>query len=227
MLRAIVLSTIAAFVAFSLFAIPAQADEIESEPVEENPFARDGFYVGVNMAGAAYQDVKDDLEPFLEALRPDPFDIRAPWSDAHIEVKSPLGFGARAGYRFHPRFSGELQYHWFSKAVVELDDGTASTEAVEFKTMALTGNLKGYVFTGRVHPFLLAGGGIMNFDLQDKLNLGLDRSGEGFVARLGGGVDLYLNENFVLEVEGGYMLPFGEISGMDYIFWSVGLQYRF
>jgi hypothetical protein len=74
---------------------------------------------------------------------------------------------------------------------------------------------------------LLAGGGIMNFDLQDKLNLGLDRSGEGFVVRVGGGVDLYLSENFVLEVEGGRMLPFGEVSGMDHIFWSVGLQYRF
>ena len=40
-------------------------------------------------------------------------------------------------------------------------------------------------------------------------------------------LDLYLNENFVLAVEGGRMLPFGEISGMDHIFWSVGLQYRF
>jgi len=251
MLRAIVLSTIAAFVAFLFFAIPAQADEIEPEPepawepapqtepepepkpefkpepVEEYPFAHNGFYIGVNMAGASYQDVKDDLEPYLEALRPDPFNIRAPWSDSHIEVKSPLGFGVRDGYRFHPRFSGELQYHWFSKSAVELDDGSFTTEAVKIKTMALTGNLKGYLLTGRIQPFLLAGGGIMNFDLQDKLNLGLDRSGEGFVVRVGGGVDLHLSENFVLEVEGGYMLPFGEISGMDYIFWSVGLQYRF
>jgi opacity protein-like surface antigen len=253
MLRVIVLSTTAAFVAFLFFAISAQADEIEPEPepapiaepapeaepepkpepvpepvrTQDDGFARNGIYVGINMAGASYQDVKDDIKPFLEALRPEPFHIRAAWSDAHVEVKSPLGFGARAGYRFHPHFAGELQFHWFSKAAVELDDGTKSTEAVKFKTMALTGNLKGYLFTGRIQPFLLAGAGIMNFDLQDKLNLGLKRSGEGFAVRLGGGIDLYLNENIVLEIEGGRMLPFGEISGMDHIFWSVGLKYRF
>jgi len=200
-----------------------------SDPVlaQDDDFARNGIYVGVNMAGASYQDVKGDVKPFLEDLRPPPFSVRALWSDASVEVKSPLGLGARVGYRLHPRVAGELQLQWFSNANVELDDGVNATEAVKFKTLALTGNLKGYLFTGRVQPFLLAGGGFLEFDARDKLNLGIKTKGEGVALRLGGGVDLYINENIAVTVEGGRVLPFGEVRGMDHIFWSVGLQYRF
>jgi hypothetical protein len=67
----------------------------------------------------------------------------------------------------------------------------------------------------------------MHLDVDDKLGFGTHKNEDGFAARFGGGVDLYTNRNFVIVVEGGYVLPTGNVDGMDHVFWSVGLNYRF
>ena len=67
----------------------------------------------------------------------------------------------------------------------------------------------------------------MHIDVDDKLGFGTHKTDEDFAARFGGGVDLYINRNFVVVVEGGYVLPTGNLDGMDHVLWSVGLNYRF
>jgi len=240
MLHLKVLSITAAFVAFLFFAIPAQADEIEPEPAAEpapepepepepepvrardDDYARNGAYIGVNMAGAWYTDVHDDVKDLVDGLAP-----VNPWSGTRVDVEYPLGLGARAGYRFHPRLAGELEFQWFSKAKVELDDDQSTVNAIKIETLTLMGNVKGYLFTGRVQPFVLAGVGFMHLNGNDKLSLGVETSGDEFAARFGGGVDLYVNRNFVVVVEGGYVLPTGDLDNLNQVIWSVGLQYRF
>ena len=67
----------------------------------------------------------------------------------------------------------------------------------------------------------------MHFDAKDKLGLGVREKGEGFAARFGGGVDIYLSSNIVFVFEGGYVLPTGDVDGLDYASFAVGFQYRF
>jgi opacity protein-like surface antigen len=247
MLRLTVLSTAAAFVAFLFFAIPAQADEIEPEieaevepevepevehvvesTIEPEPepepvlerdddYARNGAYVGANLAGAWYTEVKDDVRDAIEAA-----DL-----DLKLDLESPLGIGIRAGYRFLPWLAGEFQFQWFSKAKVEVSTIDTTSDFIKFETITFTGNLKAYPLTGRIQPFVLTGIGLMHADVDDKMGFGTHDTDEDFAARFGAGVDLYANRNFVVVVEGGYVLPTGSLDGMDYVFWSVGLNYRF
>ncbi len=179
-------------------------------PTQDDDFDRNGFYVGVGLAGAAYTEVKDDLEKALPA-------------GISVDVEVPPGLDARVGYRFHRRLAGEVQLQWFPKADIEFAD----TKALKLETLTVTANAKGYLLTGRIQPFLLVGAGLMHFDAKDTLGLGLRAKGEGFAARFGGGVDVYLNRNFLLALDAGYVLPTGDVDGLDYVSFSLGLQYRF
>ena len=51
--------------------------------------------------------------------------------------------------------------------------------------------------------------------------------GDAFATRFGAGIDFYVTNHIVGVAQGGYMLPFGSADGLDYVYWSVGLQYRF
>jgi opacity protein-like surface antigen len=237
----------AALLALLLFAISAQADEIEPEPepapiaepeqpepapiaepepepepvevteVEDEGFARDGFYIAGNMAGSWYTDVKDDVREELTALG----------YTFPIEMEKPLGLGVRAGYRFLPRLAAEAQFQWFSGADVELDVKANKANAIQVETLTFTANLKAYLLTGRIQPFLLTGVGVMHLDADDKMNIGIKTSGDAFVARFGGGLDFYINDHFAFVVDGGYLLPTGSLDNLNQVVWSVGLQYRF
>ncbi len=237
MSRLIVFSTIAAFVAFLFFAISAQADEIEPAPeptaepapkaepepkpepvpepapAQDDDFARNGIYLGVPVAGAAYTEVEDDLEDLAAALG----------YTIPVDVEVPPGLDARVGYRFHPRLAGEVQLQWFPEADIEFFD----VKALELETLIFTGNVKGYLLTGRIQPFLLVGAGLMHFDVKDKLGVGLRAKEEDFAARFGGGVDVYFDPNIAVVIDAGNVLPTGDLDGLDYVSFSVGFQYRF
>ena len=183
-------------------------------PTQDDDFDRKGFYVGIALGGAVYTEVKDDLEK--ESLAALGYVIP-------VDVEAPPGLDTRVGYRFHPRLAGEVQFQWFPKAKIEFAD----VEALNLETLTLTGNVKGYVLTGRVQPFLLVGVGLMHFDVKDELGLGLRAKGEGFAARFGGGVDFYLNRNFLLALDTSYVLPTGDVDGLEHVSFSLGMQYRF
>jgi opacity protein-like surface antigen len=234
MSRLIAFSTIGGLIAFLIYSIPAQADEIEPEPeyepapitepepqpepepepepapVEVDDFARSGVYLGAAVAGAAYTQLEGDLEDaFGNAVR--------------VDVEVAAGLDTRVGYRFHPRFAGELQLQWSPDKGI----GVANVSALEIESLVFTANIKNYLTTGRAQPYLLAGIGLMHFDVKDKLGLGLKAKGEGFAARFGGGMDLYFTSNVVFFLEGGYVLPTGDADGLDYASFAFGLLYRF
>jgi len=192
---------------------------------EGDDFARNGIYAGVNMAGVYYTEVEDDVKNAIEALG----------YSGNTDMERPLGLGVHVGYRFHPHLSGEVEFLWFTNSLTDFtgvlggdpDANEVKFDAYKFETLNLTGNLKGYLLTGRIQPFLLAGGGLMHLNARDKVNLGTTSSGDAFVARFGGGVDLYLNPHVLFVVEGGYLLPTGKLDRMKGALWSVGLNYRF
>ena len=81
--------------------------------------------------------------------------------------------------------------------------------------------MKGYVLTerlealtnGMVHPYLVAGVGVMGFDVKD--TVGLSDDGHDLVARFGGGVDIYLAPNVGFYLEVIYLLTTGDVEGLD------------
>jgi opacity protein-like surface antigen len=200
MLRAIAFSTILVFAG----ADPALA--------QDDDFARNGIYLSVNMAGAWYRYVQEDLE---EA------------ASIGVTVEEPLGLGARVGYRFYPHLAAEAQFQWFSQANIQFFGEKFAVDVLKLETLVFTGNVKGYLLTGRIQPFLLAGAGLMHFYAKDELGLGLGEKIDDFAARFGGGIDFYVTPNIVAFAEGGYVLPTGKLERLDHVVWSVGLQYRF
>jgi len=182
-------------------------------------YARDGIYVSVRMAGTWLTALKEDVQDAVDALSAPPF--------PSTELEKPLGLNLIAGYRFLPHLAAEAQFEWFGNANVALDNGDNSTDILKVETLNFSGNLKGYLLTGRVQPFVLAGAGLMHANGKDKLLLGIETNGDAFAARFGGGIDLYINEHFVIVGEGGYLLPTGKLDHLKQVVWSAGLQYRF
>jgi len=243
-------STIAALAALLFFAVPTQADEIEPEPAmepaaqperepepepEEEPepepaaqatptrtrdddYARNGAYVMGNLAGAWYMDFKQDTKDALEALG----------YAFNLKQEDPLGLGARVGYRFHPRLAGEAQLQWFAKATIEASaKDEPTTDVLKFDALLVTGNLKGYLLTGRIQPYALAGAGLMHVSVDDKLGLDIYDSNDAFAGRFGGGIDFYVNRHVAAMMEGGYVLPTSSLKELKHVYWTVGLQWRF
>jgi len=198
---------------------PAWADD------EEEDYARNGFYASFSIAGTHYTQLEDDAKR----------DIEATGFSGSVDTEGPLGIDIRAGYRFHPHLSADVDFLWFTKSVTRFSGTTALNPNIKdqrfdlFKveTLNVLANLKGYVLTGRIQPFLVVGGGLMHAKVDDKLNLNTVNGGDAFLARFGGGVDVYLTSNFVAVLEGDYMLPTGKLNGLNSGSWSVGLEYRF
>ena len=84
----------------------------------------------------------------------------------------------------------------------------------------MTGNAKGYPLLGRVQPYGVAGVGLLSFTQKRDADL-------GFVARIGGGVDLYLSEAVVVDLEIVYLLPAGSLDDYQFTTFTVGIQYRY
>jgi len=181
--------------------VPPPAAAVEREPVrdvDKGPdFARNGVYLGV--AGTyAFEN----------------FD-----TPGSLDADDTLGLNARLGYRLHPYVSAELEFEW-------LEGFDLNVAGAEVEAWALTANAKGHLMTGRIQPFLLVGLGIMQAEIDGAGVFG-DPKQEGFAARFGGGVDVYATENFVVSVGADYVLPTGDLDGLDYVALQWGFQYRF
>jgi opacity protein-like surface antigen len=92
------------------------------------------------------------------------------------------------------------------------------------ETWFASGNVKGFVLTGRFQPFVLVGAGYYHAKYKAD---GISLSGGDAALRAGGGFDAYVTEHVVVTFEAEYVLPFGEVSDLDYTSVGAGLEYRF
>jgi len=183
---------------------------------EDDDYARSGPYIGVAGIGVIYTRAEDDLED--EGF-------------VSVDVDNPLGVNARAGYRMHPYVAAEVQFEWVSESNIE----AFGVAVAEFDSWILTANAKGYILTrlmddfgiGRVQPFAIAGIGLMQSEIDDKLGLAISDKDEAFAARLGAGVDLYITPNILGSLDVTYVLPSPDLNGLDYVAFGLGFQYRF
>jgi opacity protein-like surface antigen len=169
------------------------ATQAQAEPQSQDDFSSAGPYVGTGFALGF-----DNFDP------------------GSSDVDIPVGFDFWAGYRFIPNLAVEVELAYLNGF-----DASSPPPNDYRDVLALTGNLKAYVLTGRFQPFAVAGIGMTHW------RMGTGASDEDFAARFGGGIDIYLTESFALEVKTSYVLTTGDLDGSDYVDLTFGGQFRF
>jgi hypothetical protein len=183
-------------------------------------YAREGGYVGL---GATYVFENVDTDDFEDDVQSGLAAAGSPVGNVSVDVDDTWGLNARVGSRFGSHFAMELVGDWFDDADVDVSargfDGSAEIDA-----WAVTYNIKGYLYTGRVQPYVLVGGGVLGGEIDSSVG---SEDEYGFSWRLGGGYDFYQTENIVLNLEAAYYLPTGDVRDFDFISVGLGVQYRF
>ncbi len=90
-----------------------------------------------------------------------------------LNVDTGIGFDLWGGYRFDPNLSVELQLEYLDRLNNSIANGSAT---------AFTGNVKTYLETDWIQPFLLVGIGFARVDYRDSR---ISANDVGFAARLG------------------------------------------
>lgn len=194
----------------------------EDEEPEEG-FARRGPFVGAHgrYATLVFDDFSEAEYQFL--------------NDPAVSLSYDDSFGASGlvGYRCAPRFSAEVQAEWISGFEGDFSfPGLGQFDDLRLDPIVATANLKAYLLTGRIQPYLLVGAGAITIEVDpprpplSQTFLQNKRENE-FAMRFGGGVDVYATDHIVVTVGADYVRPFGSFADLDYVSIGWGFQYRF
>jgi opacity protein-like surface antigen len=127
------------------------------------------------------------------------------------------------GYRLHPHIAVEVQIEGGKY------DGDAVGTDMDTKIYTYTVNVKGFLLTGQIQPYLMAGAGLAHAKRKVKKSslksISLDDS--AFAARFGGGVDYWITESISLGVAASYVLPRSSLDSLEYISVAGTVRYRF
>jgi hypothetical protein len=208
--------------------------------LDEDPFDRPGFYLG---AGGTYQF--NAFNSRIEDVIQDEVDDALPGANSSFDLDESGGANALVGYRLASWFAFELQYEWVDEYEINGSTDvpvpvTGNLYSIEGHT--LTANTKWIIPFWRIQPYFLIGGGMAVSDVsQGKLAaafaaLGGDINAGTHVkpaARAGVGVDLYLTQHILLNVQGSAVLTtlknpdIDDVDDLNYMSFIAGLQYRF
>ncbi|HPG27034.1 MAG TPA: hypothetical protein PLW10_15460 [Myxococcota bacterium] len=172
----------------------------------------------------------------------------SPLAGVDLEDVPAIGFNAELGYRIHPFVSFAAHVEHLAEISVSVENGgraggagQAGDAVLSGESWTLTGDLRAYVLTGVVQPYAVLGAGWMWADTDDEpvVRTGTDPepalrpissgigSRQGFAARAGAGLDVYLNDAFFLNAQATYVVPVGRIRDFDYVSIAWGIGYRF
>lgn len=171
-------------------------------------YDRPGLYLGAGLVGGFSTRLESELHEIPGVT--------------DVEVDPSVGLTARVGVRVTPNIAVEAHYEWMD----DFETSVAGNEIADTQTQALTGDVKGYLATGRVQPYLMAGAGFLTAKSDDP-RTNFQRTDTGFAARVGGGIEFYLTENVGLSVDTSYVLPTGDVKDLDYISAGAGVFFRF
>ncbi len=171
-------------------------------------YDRPGFYIGGGLVGGFSTRLESELHEIAGVT--------------DVEVDPSVGLTVRVGVRVTPHIAIEAHYEWMDDFGISV----AGNEIADTQTQTLTGDLKGYLATGSVQPYLTAGAGFLTAKSDDP-RTNFQRTDTDFVARVGGGVEFYLNESVGFSVDTSYVLPAGDVKDLDYISVGAGVFFRF
>ena len=178
-------------------------------------YSRPGWYLGAG-GGAGF----DFLEDYFEGATGGVLDITAAGS-ANV----------RGGYRLSSWFAFELMYEGVYNTKIELP-GVATL--ADFSTHSFVGNLKLILPIRRVHPYFSIGPGAQYGEFNGHGPFeGLDTTRWDFMLRAGFGIDAYITENWLVNMEVAPSIRFADYANIpskttDNVTLTIGLgvQYR-
>ena len=197
-------STACAFTALALMCVSNLAGAQED-------YSRDGCYLGLAGAVAFLVSAEDELE--------DATGLKA-------DVDESLGLNVRAGCR-GKWGGGEVHFEWLESFDVEVDgldfdvDGWALTVDGKLYPLAAVEDALPPL-AKRFQPFATLGFGYLTFDGPS----GIDEW--DLAGRFGGGLDVYVTRNIVINFDTTYVLPVSDsLEDLDYVSVGWGLLFRF
>jgi opacity protein-like surface antigen len=196
-------------------------------------FDQPGFYVGIS--GIYTHNFFDgQVDKALED---------AIGQDVDVAIDDSWGVNARVGYRAASWFAIEAQYEYIDQFDVKAKiKGLIPNQKIfSLEGHTITANTRWILPIWRTQPYLLLGAGYSLYESDVVSNpvvkqlLGSGGSEGGFAGRLGGGLDLYLTEHLVANVEGTALLTTqdfgkrdtGNIDDLWYFGLGAGLRYQF
>jgi len=139
------------------------------------------------------------------------------------------GVDVKIGYRVSPQLAAEFMYGF-----AEGFDSHEGVRATEIDAHLVSFNAKWFPLHGdgesRLQPYGLLGAGtqIVNSEVLDPDIQKPWSTDAGFVGRFGAGIDYYVTNQFVIEIEASYMLPAGGwVKHTDYASLSLSFLHRF
>jgi len=141
------------------------------------------------------------------------------YRDTGKDYDDSFGANVRIGYR---------GADWYAlEAVVEWIHRFESTDPdVQARTIIGGVNAKFFPLHGRFQPYGLIG--VNGYDVNSKNETkNKDFEGTDWGFRFGVGIDIYATRNWVVAVEGSYVLGAGDLWEADYGSVGMGIQYRF
>jgi opacity protein-like surface antigen len=198
-------------------------------------FAHTGPYLGVGGTYAFHwfpDGVGGDFDDHVSGI-----------PDSTTRTDGSFGVNARAGWRFTSWLAGEVEYEWLDG--FETDIRTSAGGEFTLESHAITANAKlVYPGWGRFQPYGLLGAGVSIYEVTNASGFPsaarfLDDDGVGFAGRLGLGLDTYLTEHWLVNIEGGLVTTTteidnsnpspvaGDVSALWQVPIQVGIQYRF
>ena len=171
----------------------------------------------------------------------------SPLAGVSLDADPSIGFNAELGYRMLPWFSVAVHVEHLAEISVGPGDSNrgspqSGSEVLSGESWALTADARVYPWQNeRLKPFAVAGVGWLLVDTNNEpvvqtstgedpmlepIDSGIG-SPNGFVARVGGGVDIHLTESFFLTTQATYVVPVDDVEDFDYVSVAWGFGYRF
>ena len=138
------------------------------------------------------------------------------------------GVTVSTGFRFNRWLTAEIEAEWIDQVRYDRGTGVESCRGTGGRSNGYTawhvaGGGRLYFTKSLIQPFLSGHAGFMQ--TRDHGG-GRSCEGNGFVARMGGGVDVFVTNGLAISVLGAYVLPTtGSADGHDYISLGLGLTW--
>jgi len=131
--------------------------------------------------------------------------------------------GLRGGWRFERHAAIELAYEEIFES--DLDGPTGTIGEVSGRTIVVQG--KGYLVDAPLQPYLLAGIGLIDAEVDDSLGAGLSEDDTATVYKLGGGLEAHSGEHLTFFIESAWTKPDGDLSDYEFVTILGGVNWRF
>ena len=183
-------------------------------------YGRSGWYLGLG-GGAAFNFLDGAVGDFTSGV---------------VDLTPGGSFNARGGYRLNSWFALEFMY----EGNYGQGDDVGGVQLATFSSHSLLANFKFIAPTGRLQPYIIVGAGAQYGDFNDRglptlPGVGnLDTTRWDFVLRVPIGVDAYVTENWLLNLELAPSVRFADYRNVPSqttdnvtLTVSLGAQYRF